>query len=129
MNSKSKDSKSFYSLWGSGAIAIDGGVAAGAGGIAAGRDVHIYVEPFKPRKEKKQTQFPPQQLLSRLDPVRGAIQRVLSAVDPEQEKSYFDHVDQVVVYLNHFGGLLPSDGRLSEPESFTLLAAAYLHDW
>ena len=73
-------------------------------------------------------QFPPKYLSPRLEPIKQAIAHCLQSAQPEQDKSYFRHVDRVIEYLAHFVELLPPANRLSELEVFTLLAAAYLHD-
>ena len=118
----------FWEVSGSGAIAVEGSIAAGAGGIAVSRDIHIHVEPSRPSDKEEPTQFPPEHLTPRLEPIRQAIAQVLRSMQPEQDESYFHHVDQVIKYLAHFVGLLPPESRLSELETFTLAAAAYLHD-
>jgi hypothetical protein len=122
------EGKPEIALSGSGAIAIEGGVAAGAGAVAAGRDIYIHVEPLQLTDEESPVQFPPEHLSPRLEPIRQAIARVLQSAQPEEAKAYFRHVDRVIEYLAHFVGLLPPASQLSELEAFTLLAAAYLHD-
>jgi hypothetical protein len=90
--------------------------------------VFVRVEPFRLPDEAGPTSFPPPHLVPRLELIQRAIEQVLPSVQPEQDQSYFRHVDQVVEYLKHFVKLLPPDCRLNELETFTLVAAAYLHD-
>lgn len=89
--------------------------------------VFIRVEPFRPSDRVESAQFPPQHLISKLEPVRQAIAQVLRFIRPERVESYFQYADQVIEYLTHVVGLLPSDKWLSELEMFILIAAAYLH--
>jgi hypothetical protein len=52
----------------------------------------------------------------------------MQLLQTEQAEPYFYHVVQVIGYLMHFIKLLPADKQLSELETFTLAAAAYLHN-
>lgn len=90
--------------------------------------VFVHVEPFELPDEADPTLFPPAHLMPKLEPIQRAIEQVLPSVQPEQDQSCFQHVDQIVEYLAHFVELLPPDCQLNELETFTLVAAAYLHD-
>jgi len=78
--------------------------------------------------QKESTQFPSEHLVRRLGSIQQAISQLLRSTQPGQEQPYFHHVVQVISYLAHLIGLLPTDKQLSKLETFTLAAAAYLHD-
>lgn len=78
--------------------------------------------------QKETPRFSLEHLGPRLEPIQQAIIQILRSTQPAQEQPYFHHVVQVISYLAHLIGLLPADKQLSELETFTLIAAAYLHD-